>query len=167
MTEHNELPELEKYAMVMKPQHVKGTELRGNATPLFQKIELPKKTQVVIWTSHAYKIGGLETWIYNFVKTMHKLYDIIVMYDDIDIAVGSIRVRSKGSAGTHNGMKSVIQHLGTQDFPRVRIGCGPVPERWALVDFVLAEIFDDKKEVMFDSFTEGAKAVEKYIAEHK
>lgn len=84
MAEHNELPELEKYAMVMKPQHVNGTELRGNATPLFQKIELPKKTQVVIWTSHTYKIGGLETWIYNFVKTMHKLYDIIVMYDVMD-----------------------------------------------------------------------------------
>ena len=63
-------------------------------------------------------------------------------------------------------MKSVIYHLGTQDFPRVRIGCGPVPEKWNLVDFVLSEIFEDKKEIMFDSFTEGAKAVEKYIEEH-
>lgn len=93
--------------------------------------------------------------------------NIIVVYDDIDIPVGKIRVRPSGSAGTHNGMKSVIQMLGTQEFPRVRIGCGPVPEKWALVDFVLAEIFDDKKEIMFESFTEGAKAVEKYIAEHK
>lgn len=92
--------------------------------------------------------------------------NIIVVYDDIDIPVGKIRVRPSGSAGTHNGMKSVIQHLGTQDFPRVRIGCGPVPEKWALVDFVLAEIFDDKKEIMFESFTEGAKAVEQYIKEH-
>ncbi|MBO7450518.1 MAG: aminoacyl-tRNA hydrolase [Clostridiales bacterium] len=92
---------------------------------------------------------------------------IIVVYDDIDIPVGKIRVRPSGSAGTHNGMKSVIYHLGTQDFPRVRIGCGPVPEKWNLVDFVLAEIFEDKKEIMFDSFTEGAKAVEKYIEEHK
>lgn len=91
----------------------------------------------------------------------------IIVYDDIDIPVGKIRVRPSGSAGTHNGMKSVIQHLGTQEFPRVRIGCGPVPEKWALVDFVLAEIFDDKKETMFEAFTEGAKAVEKYIAEHK
>ena len=92
---------------------------------------------------------------------------IIVVYDDIDIPVGKIRVRPSGSAGTHNGMKSIIYHLGTQDFPRVRIGCGPVPEKWNLVDFVLAEIFEDKKEIMFDSFTEGAKAVEKYIEEHK
>lgn len=92
---------------------------------------------------------------------------LIVVYDDIDIPVGKIRVRPSGSAGTHNGMKSVIYHIGTQDFPRVRIGCGPVPEKWNLVDFVLAEIFEDKKEIMFESFTEGAKAVEKYIEEHK
>lgn len=91
---------------------------------------------------------------------------VIIVYDDIDIQVGKIRVRPSGSAGTHNGMKSVIYHLGTQDFPRVRIGCGPVPEKWNLVDFVLSEIFEDKKEIMFDSFTEGAKAVEKYIEEH-
>ena len=93
--------------------------------------------------------------------------NLIVVYDDIDIPVGKIRVRPSGSAGTHNGMKSVIYHMGSQDFPRVRIGCGPVPENWDLINFVLAEIFDDKKEVMFESFTEGAKAVEKYIAEHK
>lgn len=93
--------------------------------------------------------------------------NIIVVYDDIDIPVGKIRVRPSGSAGTHNGMKSVIQMLGSQDFPRVRIGCGPVPEKWNLVDFVLAEIFDEQKETMFNSFTEGAIAVEKYIAEHK
>ncbi|MBO7424715.1 MAG: aminoacyl-tRNA hydrolase [Clostridiales bacterium] len=92
---------------------------------------------------------------------------LIIVYDDIDIPVGKIRVRPSGSAGTHNGMKSVIYHTGTQDFPRVRIGCGPVPEKWNLVDFVLSDIFDDKKEIMFDSFTEGAKAVEKYIEEHK
>lgn len=92
---------------------------------------------------------------------------IIVVYDDIDIPVGKIRVRPSGSAGTHNGMKSVIQMLGSQDFPRVRIGCGPVPEKWNLIDFVLAEIFDELKETMFESFTEGAKAVEKYILEHK
>ena len=101
----------------------------------------------------------------NFFKI--PVSNLIVVYDDIDIPVGKIRVRPSGSAGTHNGMKSVIYHLGSQDFPRVRIGCGPVPENWDLINFVLAEIFDDKKEIMFESFTEGAKAVEKYIEEHK
>ena len=52
------------------------------------------------------------------------LEDVIVIYDDFDLETGSIRVRKKGSAGSHNGMKSVISHLGSGDFPRVRIGIG-------------------------------------------
>ena len=91
---------------------------------------------------------------------------IIVIYDDIDIAVGSIRVRPKGSAGTHNGMKSVIQCLSTQEFPRIRIGTGPVPERWDLMNYVLSEIPKDIRPTVFDSFTAAAEAAEKYIAEN-
>lgn len=49
---------------------------------------------------------------------------LIVVYDDINLAVGKLRIRAKGSAGGHNGMKSIIKHLGTQEFPRVRIGVG-------------------------------------------
>lgn len=90
--------------------------------------------------------------------------NLIVTYDDIDIAVGQIRVRAKGSAGTHNGMRSVISCIGTSDFPRVRIGCGPVPVNWNLVDFVLADISDDKKNAMFDAFGLGAVAIEEIIA---
>lgn len=92
---------------------------------------------------------------------------IIVMYDDIDIAVGTIRVRAKGSAGTHNGMKSVIKCLGSQEFPRVRIGTGPVPEKWALIDYVLADIPKDQREVVFKSFEAAADAVEDYIRNNK
>lgn len=91
---------------------------------------------------------------------------IIVIYDDIDIAIGSIRVRSKGSAGTHNGMRSVIKCLSTQDFPRVRIGTGPVPERWDLVDYVLSEIPKDIRQTVYASFEDAAAACEKYIAEN-
>lgn len=91
---------------------------------------------------------------------------IIVMYDDIDIAVGTIRVRTKGSAGTHNGMKSIIHCLGTQDFPRVRIGTGPVPENWALVDYVLADIAKDIRPKVYESFELACEAVEKMIREN-
>ena len=89
---------------------------------------------------------------------------IIVVYDDIDIKRGTIRVRPSGSAGTHNGMKSVIYHLGSQDFPRVRIGCGPVPEKWELVDFVLSTIPKEEQDTMYEAFVEGAKAVEDIVA---
>ena len=100
----------------------------------------------------------------NFYKIDPK--HVIVIYDDIDIRVGTIRVRPKGSAGTHNGMKSIIACMGTQDFPRVRVGTGPVPENWALIDYVLADIPKDQREEVFKSFEDAAKAVEDYIRDN-
>ncbi len=88
---------------------------------------------------------------------------IIIVYDDIDIPTGTIRVRSKGSAGTHNGMKSVISHLGTSEFPRVRIGTGPVPENTDLISYVLADIPKDVRLKVYDSFTEGCIACEDIV----
>ena len=89
---------------------------------------------------------------------------MIVIYDDIDIARGKIRVRSSGSAGTHNGMKSVIYCLDSQDFARVRIGCGPVPEHWDLANFVLSSIPKEEQDTMYKSFEEGAQAVEDILS---
>ena len=65
---------------------------------------------------------------------------LVVLYDDIDLDVGSIRVRGKGSAGSHNGMKSIVQNLKSQDFPRVRIGIGAPPPQADLIDWVLGKI---------------------------
>lgn len=89
---------------------------------------------------------------------------LIVVYDDIDIPRGTIRVRASGSAGTHNGMKSVIYCLGSQDFPRVRIGCGPVPEHWDLADFVLSKISKEEHDTMKKAFDDGIQAIEEIIA---
>jgi len=91
--------------------------------------------------------------------------NLIVLYDDIDLPRGTIRVRAKGGPGTHNGMKSVIGCLGTADFPRVRIGCGPVPKEWDLADFVLSNIGKDDQEKMFSAFVSAAEAAEKLIKE--
>lgn len=63
---------------------------------------------------------------------------ILVVYDDLDLVPGVIRLRAKGRAGSHNGMRSIINYLGTQEFPRLRIGIGPVPEGERGVDYVLA-----------------------------
>ena len=92
---------------------------------------------------------------------------VIVVYDDIDIARGKIRVRDKGSAGTHNGMKSVIAHMGTEEFPRVRIGTGPVPEHWDLVDYVLSEVPKDQRQEVFDTFESACDAVTKIVTGKK
>ena len=68
--------------------------------------------------------------------------DILVLYDDLDIAIGSIRIRANGSAGTHNGMRSIVSRLGTTDFPRVRIGTKPEVD-YEIIDYVLSDIRND------------------------
>lgn len=65
---------------------------------------------------------------------------IIVIYDDIDLPVGTIRIRKSGGAGTHNGMRSVVNTLGTTDFPRIRIGIGEACGDKTLVDHVIGKI---------------------------
>ncbi len=91
---------------------------------------------------------------------------LIVIYDDCDLPLGRLRVRAKGSAGTHNGMKSVLYQLGSEDFPRVRVGIGRPPEGWDLADYVLSgyPAASDRK-VMFDALTKAGEAVEKIILE--
>lgn len=65
---------------------------------------------------------------------------IVIIYDDIDIEAGTIKIRKKGGPGTHNGMKSVIQHLGTVDFARIRVGIGSPQNKNDLVNYVIGAI---------------------------
>ncbi len=83
---------------------------------------------------------------------------MIVLYDDIDLDVGKLRVRAKGSAGGHNGIKNIIAHMGTQEFPRVRIGVGAKPDRMDLADHVLGCFPQVERPVMEDAFEEAAEA---------
>ena len=83
---------------------------------------------------------------------------IIVIYDDIDLNPGAIRVREKGSAGSHNGMKSVINMLRTNEFPRVRIGIGKQPPEMDLKDFVLSNFSKEENEQMTEAFKKAAEA---------
>lgn len=87
------------------------------------------------------------------VKSLMKKYgakanEILIVSDDIDLEPGKIRIREKGSAGTHNGLKSVIGEIGTQEFLRVRIGVGRSPEFMDLADFVLSNAKMTDEQVM-------------------
>ena len=84
--------------------------------------------------------------------------DIIVIYDDISLAPGQLRVRAKGSAGGHNGIKSIIAHLGTQEFPRVRVGVGEKPSRMDLADYVLGHFSAEDRKIMAEAVKEAADA---------
>ena len=88
---------------------------------------------------------------------------LIVVYDDIDLEPGKIRIREKGSAGSHNGMKSVISCLGTNRFVRVRVGIGAKPPKWDLADYVLAPFDRESRELADAGIRDAAKAVEMII----
>jgi PTH1 family peptidyl-tRNA hydrolase len=85
--------------------------------------------------------------------------DLIVIYDDIDLAVGRVRVRPGGSAGTHNGMRSIVERLGTTAFPRVRIGVGKPPPGWKLADFVLSRFSGEERPLVNEAVERAADAV--------
>lgn len=80
--------------------------------------------------------------------------DMLVIYDDISLAPGNIRIRKKGSAGGHNGIKSIIAHAGTQNFMRIKVGVGEKPSGWDLADYVLGHFSEEDqtklKEIMPD-----------------
>ncbi|MCR5486443.1 MAG: aminoacyl-tRNA hydrolase [Lachnospiraceae bacterium] len=91
--------------------------------------------------------------------------DLIVVYDDIDLDVGRIRIRKNGSAGGHNGMKSIIRELGTEDFIRIRIGIGGKPEKWDLADWVLSRFTPEEADAMGKASQRAAEAAESILTE--
>lgn len=84
--------------------------------------------------------------------------ELIVIYDDIDLAPGQIRIRRKGSAGSHNGMKSVLSCLGTDVFTRIRVGIGAKPEGWDLADYVLSRPDTGDRELIDEAIARAADA---------
>ena len=86
--------------------------------------------------------------------------ELIVIYDDISLDVGQLRIRKKGSAGGHNGIKSIIQHLGTDMFPRIKMGVGEKPKGYDLADYVLGHFKKEERVIMDESVLTATKAVE-------
>ncbi len=90
---------------------------------------------------------------------------IIIIYDDISLEPGQLRIRTKGSAGGHNGIKNIIAQLGSQDFPRVKVGVGAKPDRMDLAAYVLSRFSQTDRTLMEEAFRDGADAVEMMIRE--
>ena len=88
------------------------------------------------------------------------LEDIIVIYDDLDIEPGKIRIRKSGSPGSHNGMKSVTQYLNSNNFARIRVGIGkPKNNKMDLIEYVIGGIDDDEKKLLKDGIDKAEQAV--------
>ena len=78
--------------------------------------------------------------------------ELIIIYDDISLEPGNIRIRTKGSAGGHNGIKNIISHLGTQVFLRIKVGVGEKPKNYDLKDYVLGHFSKEEQEHMEEGF---------------
>lgn len=86
--------------------------------------------------------------------------ELIVIFDDVSLDVGQLRIRKKGSAGGHNGVKNIIANLGTQEFQRIKVGVGEKPKAYDLVDYVLGHFSKEERIVMDESAQKAAKAAE-------
>lgn len=95
----------------------------------------------------------------NYYK-MDPETELIVIYDDIDLEPGQIRIRKKGSAGGHNGIKSIIAQIGTQNFYRIKVGVGAKPKGWDLADYVLGRFSTEERELVDKAICDAADAVE-------
>ena len=89
--------------------------------------------------------------------------ELIVVYDDISLAPGQIRIRKKGSAGGHNGIKNIIANLGTDRFMRVKVGVGEKPKNWDLADYVLSPFTKDERPLVNLAIEHAAKAIEQML----
>lgn len=89
--------------------------------------------------------------------------DVVVVYDDIDLPLGAIRIRKEGSAGTHNGMKNVIANLGTTEVARIRVGVGDDRGKMQLKDYVLSNVCGEKKEKLDKVIDRVSQCLQDYI----
>ena len=85
--------------------------------------------------------------------------DFLVVFDDISLAPGNIRIRKKGSAGGHNGIKNIIAMTGTQNFKRIKVGVGEKPKGWDLADYVLGRFSDEDRKKVNDAIEDAIGAV--------
>lgn len=101
--------------------------------------------------------GDSVAEIINFYK-LDPENEMIVIFDDISLAPGNIRVRKKGSAGGHNGIKSIIARCGTQNFMRIKVGVGEKPEGWDLADHVLGRFSNEDRALVEDAIEDACSA---------
>lgn len=102
--------------------------------------------------------GDSVSALVNFYK-LDPMEDLIVVFDDISLAPGNLRIRKKGSAGGHNGIKDIIAKTGTDQFARVKVGVGEKPAGWDLADHVLGRFSPEDREKFDDAVKEAVDAV--------
>lgn len=89
--------------------------------------------------------------------------NIVVIYDDLDIEPGIIKIRKKGGPGTHNGMKSVVSELQTEEFPRIRVGIGNPEHKNDLLNYILTKVPEENYKILKNAINNASNAIEEII----
>lgn len=145
-------------------QHYKGNWQKTKFMALTSQVTIKgRKVLLVKPQTFMNSSGDAISMLQNYYKVPSQ--NIMVIYDDIDIDLGHIRIRKKGGAGSHNGMKSVKKSLGTEDFPRIRLGIGPQPEYIDIIDYVLGRLSLAEEEMLKPVWPKVASIVETYLTE--
>ncbi len=139
----------EKYNI--KVENVKGRALTGSGRIEGQSVLLVKPLTFMNLSGESIRA------LTDFYK-IDKTSQLIVIYDDISLPPGQLRIREKGSAGGHNGIKSIISHLGGQEFLRVKVGIGQKPAGWDLADYVLSRFTEDDRKKVEEALERAADA---------
>lgn len=87
------------------------------------------------------------------------LSDLLVIYDDMDIEKGMIKIRKKGGPGSHNGMKSVIDQIGTNDFARIRVGIGKPEDKYQMIDYVIGKVPQEEQQLLKQGTQKATEAI--------
>jgi len=123
-----------------------------------------KTITLVIPLSYMNLSGQAVISLLNYYR--YSAQDVLIVYDDKDFDSGIIKLKNNGSAGGHNGIKSIIAHLGTENFLRLRIGVGPKPKEINLADFVLSDFSKNELEnILPEVFSRGIKIIDTIISE--
>lgn len=135
----------------VKIDRIKYKSLCGTGIISEKKVMLMKPSTYMNNSGHA------VTEAMNFFKIPPE--NVIIIFDDISLDVGKLRIRRKGSDGGHNGMKSIIYLSGSDMFPRIKIGVGHKPEKWDLADWVLSSLSDSEMKLFKEAAEKACDAV--------
>lgn len=144
----------DKYGISVDKKQFKG--LTGRGIIAGQQVLLVKPTTFMNLSGESVRQA------FDFYKP--EIDQVLILFDDISLPIGQLRVRKKGSAGGHNGIKSIIAHLGSQDFPRIKIGVGG-PGQKDLVNHVLGHFNKEESKIMEEAVKETTDAVECFLME--
>lgn len=129
---------------------------------LFEKCNIEGREVILLKPQTYMNLSGVCIREFaNFYKIPAS--NIIVIYDDMDIDVGAIKIRIKGNAGSHNGMKSIVENLGSIEFPRIRIGIGKPMENEDKIKYVIGKLSNKTKEELEEGTTKACEAVSEIL----